>query len=67
VTLPFVEEQLLAARKLMGDDFWPYGMTEANRHVLETFTASHHAQGLSGRRVGIEELFHASTQEAFRI
>ena len=67
VTLPFVEEQLLAARKLMGDDFWPYGMTEANRKVLEAFTASHHAQGLSERRVGVEELFHASTWEGFRI
>ena len=26
VTLPFVEEQLLAARMLMGEDFWAYGL-----------------------------------------
>jgi 4,5-dihydroxyphthalate decarboxylase len=26
VTLPFVEEQLEAARRLMGDDFWSYGL-----------------------------------------
>jgi 4,5-dihydroxyphthalate decarboxylase len=67
ITLPFVEEQLLAARRLMGDDFWPYGMTEANRKVLETFCGFHHAQGLSRRCVGVEELFHPSTLEAFRI
>ena len=67
VTLPFVEEQLGAARKLMGEDFWPYGLTEANRKVLETFCDSHHAQGLSERRVNVEELFHPSTLEGFRI
>jgi 4,5-dihydroxyphthalate decarboxylase len=26
VTLPFVEEQLRAARQLMGEDFWSYGV-----------------------------------------
>src|SRR5258708_14938787 len=26
VTLPFVEEQLKAARELMGEDFWAYGL-----------------------------------------
>ncbi len=67
VTLPFVEEQLVAARKLMGEDFWPYGLTDANRTVLEAFCGFHHAQGLSERRVGVEELFHPSTLEAFRI
>ena len=48
VTLPFVEEQLKAARELMGRDFWSYGV-EANRKVLETFLRHHHAQGLSSR------------------
>jgi 4,5-dihydroxyphthalate decarboxylase len=36
VTLPFVEEQLRAARLLMGEDFWAYGL-EPNRHVLTRF------------------------------
>ncbi len=30
VTLPFMEEQVKAARDLMGEDFWPYGIP-ANR------------------------------------
>ena len=42
VTLPFVEETLQAARDLMGDDFWSYGV-EANRKTLEMFLRHHHA------------------------
>ena len=66
VTLPFVEEQLRAARELMGDDFWCYGLAR-NRKVLETFLHHHHAQGLSSRRISPEELFHPSTHESFTI
>ena len=66
VTLPFVEEELRAARELMGHDFWSYGL-HANRKVLEIFLRHHHAQGLSSRLVSPEELFHPSTHESFAI
>ncbi len=66
VTLPFVEEQLLAARRLMGHDFWSYGF-EANRHALERFLIQHHAEGLSSRLVKPEELFHPASMEQFKI
>ena len=66
VTLPFVEEQLKAVRELMGQDFWSYGV-EANRKVLETFLRHHHAQGLSSRLVTVEELFHPTTFESFKL
>jgi len=66
VTLPFMEEQLLAARQLMGEDFWAYGL-EPNRHVLEAFLGRHHAEGLSSRTLAPEELFHSSTHESHRI
>jgi 4,5-dihydroxyphthalate decarboxylase len=66
VTLPFVEEQLRAARELMGPDFWSYGVAP-NHHVLDNFLHHHHAQGLSQRRVRVEELFHPSTLESFKI
>jgi 4,5-dihydroxyphthalate decarboxylase len=66
VTLPFVEEQLLAARRLMGEDFWSYGL-DANRHVLESFLRRHHAEGLSSRLLSPEALFHPSTHEAHRV
>ncbi|MBZ0149637.1 MAG: ABC transporter substrate-binding protein, partial [Pseudorhodoplanes sp.] len=66
VTLPFVEEQLKAARELMGKDFWSYGVA-ANRKTLETFLRHHHAQGLSSRLVAVEELFHPATLESFKL
>ena len=66
VTLPFVEEQLKAARELLGPDFWSYGFSP-NRAVLEHFLAHHHRQGLSARLVTPEELFHPATLEAHKI
>jgi 4,5-dihydroxyphthalate decarboxylase len=46
VTLPFVEEQLKAARALMGEDFWSYGVA-SNRHVIEAFLDSRRARSRS--------------------
>lgn len=66
VTLPFVEEQLRAARALMGHDFWPYGLAP-NRHVLERFLRRHHAEGLSARLLSPEELFHPAALETHKI
>jgi 4,5-dihydroxyphthalate decarboxylase len=66
VTLPFIEERLAEARTLMGDDFWSYGV-EANRKVLDYFLAQHHGEGLSSRRVQVDELFHPATYETFKL
>jgi len=66
VTLPFVEERLKEARDLMGEDFWAYGV-EPNRKTLEAFLRHHHAQGLSPRVVKVEELFHPSVYETFKL
>lgn len=66
VTLPFVEEQLHAARVAMGEDFWSYGVAPASR-TLETFVRSHYEQGLSSRLVPVSELFHPATYESYSI
>lgn len=66
VTLPFVEEQLKAARDTMGQDYWSYGVAAA-RKTLDTFVRHHHAQGLSARLVPVEELFHPATYETYSI
>jgi 4,5-dihydroxyphthalate decarboxylase len=66
VTLPFIEERVMEARDLMGDDFWPYGVA-ANRNTLETFLRHHHSQGLSPRLVKVEEMFHPATFETFKV
>lgn len=64
VTLPFVEETLAAARRLMGEDYWPYGV-ESNRTMLDFFLDQHHRQGVSSRRLAVAELFHPGTLESF--
>jgi 4,5-dihydroxyphthalate decarboxylase len=66
VLLPFVEEQLHAARELMGDNFWSYGVGP-NTKTLEAFVRLHHAQGLSPRPVKVTELFHPATLETAKV
>jgi len=65
-TMPFVEDSLARARALMGNDLWSYGLGP-NRTVLETFLRYHHAQGLSPRKVNVDELFHPATVEAYSL
>ena len=66
MTLPFVEERSKASRELMGEDFWSYGVAP-NRKALETFLRHHHSQGLSPRLVTVEEMFHPSVYETFKL
>src|SRR5882762_7601894 len=66
VTLPFVEEKLAETRDLMGPDFWAYGVGP-NRKTLDAFLRHHHGQGLSPRLMKIEELFHPSVYETFKL
>jgi 4,5-dihydroxyphthalate decarboxylase len=66
VTLPFVEEQLKAARDAMGPDYWSYGV-DTNRQTLETFLRHHHAQGLSKRLMSVNEIFHPASYESAKI
>ncbi len=56
ISLPWVSEEFARTRHLMGADFWPYGIA-ANRAAIESLTRYAHAQGLTRRRVAIEELF----------
>jgi 4,5-dihydroxyphthalate decarboxylase len=66
VTLPFVDEMLKDAQAFMGRDFWSYGVPP-NRNVLDYFLGQHHAQGLSLRRLSVDELFHPATYETFKV
>ena len=66
VTLPFVDSHLLAARLLMGYDFWSYGF-ERNEPTIDKFLERHHLEGLSSRRLRARELFHPASLESFKI
>jgi len=61
-TLPWVTDEYEETVKLMGDDYWRYGI-EANRKELELVMRYTYEQGLVKRQIGYEELFHPSTLE----
>ena len=54
------------ARKLFGDDFFPYGI-EPNRATLEAFLKYGFEQGVCQRKVKVEELFPEEVQAEFRV
>lgn len=49
-------------RQLLGNDPWEYGLTDANRHTLETLIGYSHSQGMIKRKLTLDELF-ASVSE----
>ncbi len=59
VTLPWVADEFEETRKLMGTNFWPYGI-EANRKELELVMRYVYEQGLTKRQIDFEEIFHPS-------
>ena len=59
VTLPWVTDEFEETRKLMGANFWSYGI-EANRKELELVMRYVHEQGLTKRQIDFEEIFHPS-------
>jgi 4,5-dihydroxyphthalate decarboxylase len=56
VTLPWVTDELRRTREVMGDDYWPYGLT-ANLKALETQLRWSREDGLQARPVRLEQLF----------
>jgi len=42
---------------LLGEDPWEYGLSERNRHTLETVVGYSHEQGLMKRKMSLDELF----------
>jgi 4,5-dihydroxyphthalate decarboxylase len=66
VTLPWVVQEAEETRRLMGNDYWPYGVAE-NRKVLDTLVRYSWDQGLSKRPLAVEELFAQQTLEITKI
>jgi len=62
ISLPWAAQEIEETRALMGDNFWPYGITP-NRKALEALFRYSYEQGLAGRKLTIEELFHPSSLE----
>ena len=66
VTMPFVEDNLKMVKQWMGNDFWSYGVAR-NVEVLEAFCEMHFRQGLSPRKLVVDELFHPATYESYSL
>jgi 4,5-dihydroxyphthalate decarboxylase len=64
--LPWLYDEVERTRRVLGTDFWPYGL-ERNRRTLEVFLRYAHEQGLTGRRLTPEELFVPETRESYVI
>jgi 4,5-dihydroxyphthalate decarboxylase len=56
----FGQEYLATTRQMFGDDPYPYGV-KANRKMLATLIDYSHEQGLTSKKLKIEELFAPST------
>jgi len=64
--LPHLTAQVEETKREFGDDWWPYGL-EKNVKTLETFTRYHHEQGLSPKKLNVQDLFAPESLEAFKI
>ena len=62
VTLPWVTQEFENTQKLMGANYWKYGIA-ANRKELESIMRYVYEQGLTKEQIGYEELFALSTLE----
>ena len=58
--LIFGQEYLAMTRELIGDDPFPFGI-KANQAMLDTITGYSHEQGLTPRKMKIDELFAECT------
>ena len=56
-SLPWYGQELESTRVLMGDNFYSYGMNKQNRKTLEALFRYSYEQGMSSRKLAVEELF----------
>ena len=64
--LPWLPQHVEDTKKVMGDDFWPYGL-DKNLPTLTRFLQYHYEQGLSKRLLTPKELFAPESLERFKI
>jgi 4,5-dihydroxyphthalate decarboxylase len=64
--LPWLIHHVEETRRIMGDDYWAYGL-EPNVNTLETFLRYSYEQGLSKHLLKPRELFAPESLESFKI
>jgi 4,5-dihydroxyphthalate decarboxylase len=64
--IPWLYDEVERTRRVMGDDFWTYGL-ERNVGVLQTFLRYSYDQGMAGRLLEPAELFAPEALESYVI
>jgi 4,5-dihydroxyphthalate decarboxylase len=67
IGLPWVNAEFDETRALMGEDFWSYGLNEANRRTLAAMARYSYQQGLAVRLLSVEEMFAPGTMDETRV
>lgn len=55
-TLPWLHHSLEETVAVMGEDYWPYGRGKDDK-TMELFLRYCHEQGVTGRRIGLDEFY----------
>ena len=66
VPVPWIHDAYERCQRLFGEDPWPYGI-DANRTTLATFLQYCQEQGITDRRVSVDELFPLQLTQSFRV
>jgi 4,5-dihydroxyphthalate decarboxylase len=66
IPVPWSYDSYEQAVEILGKDLWPYGI-EANRRTLDAFLQFCAEQGVTTRRLGIEELFPSEVTKIFKV
>ena len=64
--LPWLVSYVEETKKILGDDWWPYGIAN-NIETIEAICRYSFEQGLSARKMTIQELFAPETFDEFKI
>jgi 4,5-dihydroxyphthalate decarboxylase len=65
-SLPWLVSEVKQTKKILGEDFWPYGI-EKNLKVIQTLMQYSVEQGLTKKGIKIEEIFAKSTLASFKV
>jgi len=64
--LPWMIPELEETVRIMGEDYWPYGV-EANRRTIKAFIDYSAEQGLAESRFEVEDMFAPETVNVAKI
>jgi 4,5-dihydroxyphthalate decarboxylase len=64
--LPWLADLARRWKEMAGEDFWPYGV-EPNRRTLDAFLQYAHEQGVTHRKLSVDDLFAPETRERAKV